>query len=123
MGTIIEPRLLAIFPTLEQSVRPKRFHLEKSLDSLQVKTTILAKIHEPLLNLSTKYYFVTSEKWGTIHRHTIFTEDNNTYPVTKEDGIDLMNFIPKKRSIDQRKDNGNDSNMTNGNGKNGKKKN
>ena len=31
-----------------------------------------------------------------------------------------MDLIPKKRSIDQRKDNGNDSNMTNGNGKNGK---
>ena len=28
-----------------------------------------------------------------------------------------MTLIPKKRSIDQRKDNGNDSNMNNGNGK------
>ena len=55
--------------------------------------------------------------WGTIHRHIIFREDNNTYPVTKKDGIYLMDLIPKKRSIDQRKDNGNDSNMTNGNGK------
>ena len=55
--------------------------------------------------------------WGTIHLHIIFTEDNNTYPVTKEDRIYLMTLIPKKRSIDQRKDNGNDSNMTNGNGK------
>jgi len=58
--------------------------------------------------------------WGTIHRHIIFTEDNNTYPVTKEDGIDFMDLIPKKRYTDQRKDSGNDSNMTNGNGKNGK---
>ena len=55
--------------------------------------------------------------WGTIHLHIIFTEDNNTYLVTKEDGIYLMTLIPKKRSIDQRKDNGNDSNMNNGNGK------
>ena len=55
--------------------------------------------------------------WGTIHRHIIFTADNNTYPVTKEDGIYLMTLIPKKRSIDQRKGNGNDSNMNNGNGK------
>ena len=58
--------------------------------------------------------------WGTIHLHIIFTEDNNTYPVTKEDRIYLMDLIPKKCSIDQRKDNGNDRSMTNRNGKNGK---
>ena len=40
--------------------------------------------------------------------------------MTKEDRIYLMDLIPKKCSIDQRKDNGNDRSMTNRNGKNGK---
>ena len=40
--------------------------------------------------------------------------------MTKEDRIYLMDLIPKKCSIDQRKDNGNDRSMTNRNGKKGK---